>query len=122
MLSTRTLLRYWKPIAVFWVLLLATFWLGYRLQPRWKLQVTVLADKFPLALWTNERGEAYYTFMFNANSEWTHLTINNRRKFIVEDWKSPPGQSIKTEQKEDLSWLPDKPDENPFSDLIPDKQ
>lgn len=109
MLSARTLLRHWKPIAVFWVLTLATFWLGHRLQPRWKLQGTNIADKVPLFLWSNERGEAYY-WVPSAGGDWIHVVIDNKRKIVVsKDSASLSGQSIRTEQKEDLSFLPDKP-------------
>ena len=70
------LLTYWKPIAVFWALLLATFWLIHFMQPKWKFSIQ---ESIPYRMvWSNQRGEAFVS----VGGNWEYIAIEPERKHV----------------------------------------
>lgn len=91
----RAILRYWKPIAVFWVLTLLTILVVEYLRPKWVFQGWMGGESLRPASWSNDHGEAY-TFYGGVQA----FTIDEARKSIKDESASPP--------EPDLSFLPDQ--------------
>lgn len=76
----KAVLRYWKPIAVFWALMLATVLVMEHLRPKWVYQgyQRDAGGSLGPASWSNDRGEAYMGF-----GGWSDDSIDEVRKSIA---------------------------------------
>ena len=92
----KTILKYWKPIAVFWALILATMALT---ETKWKLH-----DSDSSLYWSNSKGEMYVA----KEGKWHFVSLKQRKpKRKALDFSKLPNQR-RVGKNSNLSFLPDQ--------------